>query len=67
MMEATEYLFDAVPFKHKDLNKWRDFRHGISFTAEIYDLLFMVLFTTYKSERYKPYYIRREDHSKKRI
>ena len=29
---VNENLFDAVPFKHIDLEKWRDFRHGIRFT-----------------------------------
>ena len=31
---VTEYLIDVVPFKHKDLDKWRNFRQGISFTDD---------------------------------
>ena len=29
-----EHGIDAVPFKHKELNKWRNFRQGISYTDE---------------------------------
>ena len=29
---VTDYLIDAVPFQHEDLDKWRNFRQGISFT-----------------------------------
>ena len=63
---ATEYLSDAVPFKHKDLNKWIDFRHGISFTAENMWFTFCDVFLMFKMETYKPNYIKREDHSKKK-
>ena len=31
---VTENLIDVVPFKHKDLDKWRNFRQGISFTDD---------------------------------
>ncbi len=31
---TTDFLKDAVPFKHDDLDKWRNFRQGISYTDE---------------------------------
>ena len=31
---VTDNLIDVVPFKHKDLDKWRNFRQGISFTDD---------------------------------
>ena len=31
---VTDYLVDVVPLKHEDLDDWRNFRKGISFTDE---------------------------------
>ena len=37
---VTDYLIDAVPFQHEDLDKWRNFRQGISFTDEYHGFTF---------------------------
>ena len=56
---VTDYLIDVVPFKHKDLDKWRNFRQGIGFTDKKMGYTFYgAIDDVWIKKKWRSYYIR---------